>query len=106
MWEHFETDHQKILERVVNQAKGTICMNEDDIKTKMHTVLDNMRNEFANYKLMVAKHLGAIMCSELKRLIDQRMVELGLEGDDQSEELLEPKSNFDAMTKKFDEFQL
>ena len=59
----------------------------------MNILLENINIEFKTYKTNLATHLGTVMKKELKRLVDQRMNSLGLDGDEENEALLEPRTN-------------
>ena len=64
-----------------------------------------MRDAYDAYQAGLTKHLGATMMKELKLLVVHRMLELGLDADDEDEEALNPMSNLGKVTKQLDELR-
>ena len=61
---------------------------------KLVSVVDDMRQHYHDYQKSLELHLGAIVKYELKKILDEKVGELGLYGDDEKEEQLIPVSKF------------
>ena len=61
----------------------------------MRFLLDNMTQNYADYRTMLKLHLGSVMRAELKTLVDSRVSDAGLGGDVDQKQLHEPISKIE-----------
>ena len=70
------------------------------IKVKLNAIMDDMQQHFSGYRELITSHVAAILKDELKKVIDLSLNELGFRTDEEREDLPEPVSNLNRITKQ------